>query len=44
LKTLGNTADSIDSKRWGTWTGSVPNRQTTADEVLGGMREQMATK
>jgi catalase len=42
LKTLGNNGDRIDPKAWGQWTGSVPVRQATADDVLGGMREQMA--
>jgi catalase len=35
---LGQNGDAIDPKAWGTWTGSVPNHQTTAEEVLGGMR------
>jgi catalase len=43
LKKLGNNGDAIDPKRWGKWTSSVPNRQATADDVLGGMREQVTT-
>ena len=38
LQKLGNNGDRIDPKAWGTWTASVPNRQATAEEVLGGMR------
>jgi catalase len=37
LAKLGNNGDRLDAKAWGTWTGSVPNQQTTAEEVLGGM-------
>ena len=37
LAKLGNNGDRIDAKAWGKWTGSVPNQQATADEVLGGM-------
>jgi catalase len=35
-QTLGQNGDRIDPTAWGTWTGSVPNRQATAEEVLGG--------
>jgi catalase len=38
LARLGDNADVIDPKAWGTWTSSVPNHQATAEEVLGGMR------
>jgi catalase len=44
LKNLGNNGDTLDAKVWGKRTSSVPNRRVTAEEVLGGMREQMATK
>jgi catalase len=37
LRNLGNNGDRIDPAGWGQWTGSVENRQATADEVLGGM-------
>jgi catalase len=37
LATLGENGDRIDPKAWGTWTGSVENRQATAEDVLGGM-------
>jgi catalase len=36
LQKLGQNGDRIDPKAWGTWTGSVPNRRATAEEVLGG--------
>jgi catalase len=36
LQKLGQNGDRIDPTAWGTWTGSVPNRQATAEEVLGG--------
>jgi catalase len=39
LESLGNNGDEIDPAGWGTHTGSVANRQATADEVLGGMME-----
>ncbi|MDQ3348911.1 MAG: catalase [Acidobacteriota bacterium] len=39
LQQLGNNGDVIDPAAWGTWTGSVANRQATAADVLGGMRE-----
>ena len=39
LQQLGNNGDSIDPAAWGKWTGSVENRQATAADVLGGMRE-----
>jgi catalase len=42
VKKLGRNGDRVEAKGVGTWTGSVPNRQATADEVLGGMREPMA--
>jgi catalase len=35
---LGDNGDVVDARAWGTWTGSVPNHQATAEEVLGGMR------
>jgi catalase len=38
LQKLGNNGDQIDPQAWGKWTGSVQNHQTTADEVLAGMR------
>ncbi|MCU1383098.1 MAG: katA [Acidobacteria bacterium] len=44
LKQLGNNRDAIDPKAWGTRTSSVPNRRATAEEVLGGMREQVGAK
>jgi catalase len=36
LQKLGRNGDRIDPKAWGTWTGSVPNHEATAEEVLGG--------
>ena len=39
---LGNLAangDDIDADAWGRWTGSVEDRQASAEEVLGGMME-----
>jgi catalase len=45
LAKLGNNGDRIDPNAWPKWTSSVENRQATADEVLGGMREApMAVK
>jgi catalase len=38
LRKLGENGDAIDPTVWGTWTSSVTNRRTTAEEVLGGMR------
>ena len=43
VKKLGNNGDRIDSKAWGTWTGSVEDRQATAEEVLKGMPAPVAT-
>ena len=39
LASLGANGDRIVPTAWGTWTSSVPNRQATAEEVLGGMRD-----
>jgi catalase len=39
LQNLGSNGDEIDPSVWGPWTGSVENRQATAEEVLGGMME-----
>ncbi|HEX5580409.1 MAG TPA: catalase [Gemmatimonadaceae bacterium] len=39
---LGNNGDVIDASAWPKWTSSVENRRATAEEVLGGMREEMA--
>ncbi|MGF7162410.1 catalase [Rhodoligotrophos appendicifer] len=36
LRTLGRNGDTIDPSVWGQWTGSVKNRQTKAEEILGG--------
>ncbi len=44
LQTLGANGDTLDPKAWGTWTGSVENRQATAAEVLGGMRTMEMAK
>ncbi len=38
LASLGDNGDAIDAAAWGRWTSSVPNRQATAADVLGGMR------
>jgi catalase len=38
LQKLGDNGDTIDPKAWGAWTGSVPNHQASAEEVLGGMK------
>jgi catalase len=38
LQNLGDNGDTIDPKAWGAWTGSVPNHQASAEEVLGGMK------
>jgi catalase len=38
LQKLGQNGDRLDPQAWGSWTGSVKNRQATAEEVLGGMR------
>lgn len=35
LGNLGNNGDTIDPAPWGRWTGSVENRQASAEEVLG---------
>ena len=37
LENLGANGDKIDPTVWGQWTSSVKNRQTTAEEVLGGL-------
>jgi len=37
LAKLGKNGDRIDAKAWGKWTGSVQDRQATADEVLKGL-------
>jgi catalase len=39
LAKLGGNGDAIDADAWPKWTGSVPVRQATAEEVLGGMPE-----
>ena len=39
LESLGNNGDAIDAGAWGRWTGSVEDRETTAEEVLNGMRK-----
>jgi catalase len=39
LQNLGSNGDAMDASAWGTWTGSVENRQATASEVLGGMAD-----
>ncbi|SPJ32555.1 catalase [Kushneria phyllosphaerae] len=36
LENLGNNGDTVSADGWGQWTSSVNNRQTTAEEVLGG--------
>ena len=36
LKSLGSNGDKLDPAPWGQWTSSVPNHQTTAEEVLVG--------
>lgn len=41
---LGENGDRIDPAVWGSWTSSVPNDQTSADEVLGGMRDVAAER
>ena len=38
LQGLGTNGDKIDPKPWGQWTGSVEDRQATAEDVLRGMR------
>jgi len=38
LQKLGQNGDTIDPKAWPKWTSSVPNRQATAEDVLGGLR------
>ncbi|QUS34837.1 catalase [Falsirhodobacter algicola] len=37
MANLGHNGDVIDPDVWGQWTSSVTNRQTTAEEVLGGL-------
>jgi len=37
LAKLGKNGDRIDAKAWGKWTGSVEDRQATADDVLKGL-------
>jgi catalase len=44
LQKLGANGDTLDLKAWGTWTGSVENRQATAADVLGGMRAMEMAK
>jgi catalase len=44
LQTLGSNGDTLDPKAWGQWTGSVSNHQTTAEDVLGGMRTAAMAK
>jgi catalase len=39
LANLGANGDLIDKTVWGQWTSSVKNRQATAEEVLGGMKQ-----
>jgi catalase len=39
LQKLGANGDVIDATAWPKWTSSVENREATAEEVLGGMRE-----
>ena len=36
LENLGRNGDTLDPAGWGQWTGSVSNRQATAEEVLAG--------
>jgi catalase len=36
LKNLGHNGDKLDPKPWGQWTSSVPNHQSSAEEVLMG--------
>jgi catalase len=38
LEKLGANGDTINASGWGKWTGSVPDRRATAEDVLGGMR------
>ena len=42
LSKLGANGDEIDAGAWPKWTGSVEVRQAAAEEVLGGMREEVA--
>ncbi|MET0530678.1 MAG: catalase [Microvirga sp.] len=37
LQGLGTNGDTIDPTPWGQWTGSVQDRQATAEDVLRGM-------
>ncbi|HEX3158230.1 MAG TPA: catalase [Gemmatimonadaceae bacterium] len=39
LRKLGSNGDTLDASVYGQWTSAVPNRQATAEEVLGGMME-----
>ena len=39
---LGSNGDAIDAAKWGKMTGSVANQQSTAEQVLGGLRELSA--
>jgi catalase len=39
LTKLGNNGDTIAPTAWPKWTSSVENRQASAEEGLGGMRE-----
>jgi catalase len=41
LQHLGQNGDKIEPKAWGQWTSSVPNRQATAEEVLGLKEKEM---
>ncbi|HJR60653.1 MAG TPA: catalase [Vicinamibacterales bacterium] len=38
LKNLGNNGDRIDPTAWGTWTSSVHNHRTRAEDVLNGLK------
>ena len=39
LQGLGNERRQDRPEAWGQWTGSVEDRQATADDVLRGMRD-----
>lgn len=40
IRNLGSNGDKIDPSAWWKHTGSVENRQATAEQVLGGMMER----
>lgn len=43
LARLGRNGDGVEPARWGAWTGSVPNRRASAEEVLGGSTMTMSS-